>query len=50
MAAEGVAPGRLTLAFRLDRTFDPVVVELSQRGDAVSGVFVGSDDERAVAA
>jgi DNA-3-methyladenine glycosylase II len=48
MAPSGSSPGSasapLTLAFRLERTFEAVVVELREEGDALVGDLAGSDD------
>ena len=40
---------RLTLAFRLDGTFEAVAVALREEGDRVIGEYCGTDDEPAVA-
>ena len=48
----GMAAARvddLTLAFRLDGSFVPVVVRLEQRGDAIVGHAAGADDGSAIA-
>ena len=42
------ATDRLTLAFRLDRTFEPVVVALREEPEALVLEFAGSDDGAAV--
>ncbi len=46
MAAASVE--HLTLAFRLDRTYEPVAVALSQERDTIVAEVAGSDDERKV--
>ncbi|HKO52656.1 MAG TPA: hypothetical protein VJV79_33345 [Polyangiaceae bacterium] len=42
-------PGRLTLAFRLDQTFAPVVVTLREQGDELLGELAGKAERGAVA-
>ena len=49
MAAADAGPGALTLAFRLDGTFDAVVVALREEGDSLIAELAGSDDDRAAA-
>lgn len=44
----GAGAGELTLAFRLDRTFEAVVVALREEGDALLATVAGSDDAPAV--
>src|SRR3982751_1210851 len=41
-------PDNLTLAFRLDRTFEPVVVGLREDGDRILADFAGTSDATAV--
>jgi DNA-3-methyladenine glycosylase II len=48
MAAADSGPDRLTLAFRLDRTFDAVAVSLREEGDVLVARFAGCDDSAAV--
>jgi len=43
------ALGTLTLAFLLDRTFEPVAVALSEEGEAIVLEWAGTDDGAAVA-
>lgn len=43
-----IATDRLTLAFRLDRTFDPVAVRIEEHGDTVEAKVVGTKDATAV--
>jgi len=46
MAAAAV--DRLALAFRLDKTFEPVAVELRENRDSIAAEFTGTDDVSAL--
>jgi DNA-3-methyladenine glycosylase II len=49
MAAAGVGNDRLTLAFRLDGSFEAVVVALREEGRSLVAELAGSDDETVAA-
>lgn len=43
-ASVGPAPGRLTIAFRLDETFEPIAVSLAQEGSTIVVNATGSSE------
>src|SRR4051812_31093414 len=49
MAAAGAGPANLTLAFRLDRTFEAVAARLHEDEDVLVAEVVGTNDAAAVA-